>query len=236
MAPLGGTSLAFRPSLIETVTDEDFQSVAPGRVHRGLPKRATSVRLQILEIQVMSGLKGWLGRSSHPVTFVTSVVDGMSDRPVEFQGRAYEGIKDGDHLPLGPVNDPKAVYNVYLREGRLPRTLAFSLLVLRSNEEIRDVAKVISEAMADERYKKLSDTVTTAVSGANPVYGTVLEVAQQSIELIASYLKAKPDDQLGYYQANYTNRFDGLGVGRHPSDAHSFPVDHIRLAYELDAR
>jgi hypothetical protein len=109
------------------------------------------------------------------------------------------------------------------------------LLVIRSNQGFREIGSAISGAMADDRYKELSGIVTTAVSAAVPVYGTLLQVGQESIGLIASYLKAKPDDQLGYYQVNYTNRFDNLGLGRHPADARTFAVDKIMLAYQLDA-
>lgn len=228
----------FRPDVIDTVTDDDVSVTPPasgGRRRRELPQDVTAVRLQILAIQVMAGLHGWLGSSSNGVIVVSSVVDGLGSEPITFQGKPYLGIKDGDLLPLGPANDPSAVFTVYYREGQLPRTLAFSLLVIRSNQGFRDIGSAISDAMADDRYKELSGIVTTAVSAAVPVYGTLLQVAQESIGLIASYLKAKPDDQLGYYQANYTNRFDNLGVGRHPADTRTFPVDKIMLAYQLDA-
>jgi hypothetical protein len=226
----------FQPDLSETITEADITAgPAGGRRRRELPAQASAVRLQILTIQVMAGLHGWLGQSSNGVIVVSSVVDGLGTDPITFQGKPYLGIKDGDLLPLGPANDPDAVFNVYYREGELPRTLAFSLLVIRSNQGLRDIGGVISEAMADDRYKELSNLVTTAVTAAVPVYGTVLQVAQQSIGLIASYLKAKPDDQLGYYQANYTNRFDNLGVGRHPANTRTFAVDKIMLAYQLDA-
>jgi hypothetical protein len=224
--------------VIETVTDDDLSMTPPvsgGRLRRELPKDVSAVRLQILAVQVMRGLKGWLGSSSNGVIVVSSVVDGLGSEPITFQGKPYLGIKDGDMLPLGPANDPSAVFTVYYREGQLPRTLAFSLLVIRSNQGLRDIGSAISGAMADDRYKELSGIVTTALSAAVPAYGIVLQVAEQSIGLIASYLNAKPDDQLGYYQANYTNRFDNLGVGRHPAATRTFPVDKIMLAYQLDA-
>lgn len=228
----------FRPDLIETVTDADLTSAhwtSGGRRRRELPKQVTAVRLQILAIQIMGGLDGWLGSSSNGVIVVSSVVDGLGTEPITFQGKPYLGIKNGDLLPLGPANDPTGVFTVYYREGQLPRTLAFSLLVFRSNQGLRNIGSAISGAMADGRYKELSGIVMTAAAAGVPVYGTLLQVAQESIGLIASYLKAKPDDQLGYYQVNYTNRFDDLGVGRHPADKRTFAVDKIMVAYQLDA-
>ncbi len=237
MTTMSGTHL-FRPNLVQTVTEDDLPrlSLATRRItRRALPAKATAIRLQIRSIQIMRGLDGWLGMSAHGVLVISSVVDGMTKQPITYQGRPYLNVHDGDFVPIGPVGDPDAVYNVYLREGELPRTLAFSLLVLRSNAGIRDLGNVIGAAMADERYKSLAETLSTAVTAASPVYGTVLQVAQGSISLIADHLKAKPDDQLGYYQVNYTNQFDSLGVGRHPAKARSIAVDKIRLAYQLDA-
>src|SRR4029453_10038043 len=133
----GNEALAgFRPDVSDTITDADLReaAIAPGRVRRELPKKVKAIRLQILAIQVMGGLHGWLGASSNGVIVVSSVVDGLGPDPITFQGKPYLGIKDGDLLPLGPANDPTAVFNVYYREGQLPRTLAFSLLVIRSNQ------------------------------------------------------------------------------------------------------
>ena len=148
----------FRPDLIETVTDADLTSAhwtSGGRRRRELPKQVTAVRLQILAIQIMGGLDGWLGSSSNGVIVVSSVVDGLGTEPITFQGKPYLGIKNGDLLPLGPANDPTGVFTVYYREGQLPRTLAFSLLVFRSNQGLRNIGSAISGAMADGRYELL---------------------------------------------------------------------------------
>jgi hypothetical protein len=234
------TAPLFTPNAVETVTDDVIRAgVEGGRVGdltpRELPPTATAIRLQILALQVMGGLNGFLGLGSGGVYVVSSVVDGLGTEPITFTGKAYRGIRDGDLLPLGPTNDPRAVFNVYLREKPLPRALSFCLLVVRSDQELRDVGAAVSQVMADDRYKKLAEIATTAVSAAAPAYGTLLQSAQEAIGLIGGYLKVKPDDQLGYYQANYTNSFDDLGVGRHPPDARTFQVDKIRLGYQIDA-
>lgn len=230
-------SAEFQPNLIRTITDDDITAEARsagGRKQRELPKEVTAVRLQIRAIQIMDGLDGWL-RSSGGVYLVSSVVDGLGPEPITFRGQTYQGIHDGELLPLGPGHEDAAVFTVYAREGQLPRTLSFCLLVVRSNQDLRDIGAAINQAMEDEHYKKLADIATTAVTGLNPVYGTILLAARESIGLIASYLKVRPDDQLGYYQANYTNKFDNLGVGKHPPKLPTFEVGKIRLGYQIDA-
>lgn len=227
----------FQPDLVRTITDADIAaeaSPAPGRRRRELPQDVTAVRLQIRAIQIMDGLDGWL-RSSGGVYVVSSVVDGLAPDPITFRGQIYQGIREGDLLPLGPAHEPSSVFTVYQREGQLPRTLSFCLLVVRSNQDLRDIGTTISQVMADERYTKLADFATAAVTGVAPVYGTLLQVAQESVGLIAGYLKVKPDDQLGYYQATYTNRFDNLGVGKHPPKLPTFEVGKIMLGYQIDA-
>jgi hypothetical protein len=205
-----------------------------GRRRRELPKEVTAVRLQIMAIQIMDGLTGWL-RSSGGVYVVSSVVDGLGPEPITFQGKTYQGIQEGDLLPLGPAHEPSAVFTVYLREGQLPRALSFCLLVVRSNQDLRDIGTTITQVMEDDRYTRLAGIATTAVSGVNPAYGVIAQAAQESVALIAGYLQVKPDDQLGYYQANYTNKFDNLGVGRHPANVPTIEVGKIRLGYQIDA-
>ena len=240
-----GTSMAetlvtpaeFQPDLLRTLTDADVAAEARDpsrRPRRELPGQVTAIRLQLRAIQVMDGLDGWL-RSSGGVYVVSSVVDGIGPEPITFEGKTYQGIHNGDLLPLGPAHEPDAVFTVYLREGQLPRALSFCLLVVRSNQDLRDVGAAIGQAMADERYTKLADIATTAVSAVAPAYGTLLRAAQETVGLLAGYLKVKPDDQLGYYQANYTNRFDNLGVGRHPARLPTFEVGKVRLGYQIDA-
>jgi hypothetical protein len=98
-------SRPFRPDVSETVTDDDLVTAPPasgGRRRRELPKDVTAVRLQILAVQVMRGLNGWLGASSNGVIVVSSVVDGLGTEPITFQGKPYLGIKDGDLLPWDP--------------------------------------------------------------------------------------------------------------------------------------
>jgi hypothetical protein len=231
------TPAEFQPDVVRTITDADIAAEASpghGRKRRELPKEVTAVRLQIMAIQIMDGLEGWL-RSSGGVYVVSSVVDGLAPEPITFQGKTYQGIREGELLPLGPAHEPSAVFTVYLREGQLPRALSFCLLVVRSNQDLRDIGTTISQVMADERFTKLADIATAAVTGLAPAYGPLVRAAQESVGLIAGYLKVKPDDQLGYYQANYTNRFDNLGVGRHPAKLPTIEVGKIRLGYQIDA-
>jgi hypothetical protein len=210
--------------------------LAPTPLDREL--HAKAIRVQIRSVQVMDGLQGLWGTnigSATSVYLITTVVDGAGAEPIAFQGKTYRGINNGAMLPLGPDHERTAVFNVYLREDELPRLLSFSLIVLRSNEDIRELATVFSQIRADERYKSLSNIITTAVSAANLAFGTVWQAAEELVGLVGDYLKAKPDDQLGYYQANYTNAFDNLGVGRHPAEAPTMLVDKIRFAYEINA-
>jgi hypothetical protein len=234
------TPATFQPDVLRTITDADIAAEEDAGAGRGgrrreLPQGVTALRLQLLAIQIMDGLDRWWLSPSGGVYVISSAVDGLGSEPITFQGKTYQDIKDGDLLPLGPANDPAGVFTVYLREGHLPRALSFCLLVVRSNQGLRDTGSAISEAMADDRYQRLAEIVTAAVAGASPAYGTLVRAAQETIDLIAGYLRVKPDDQLGYYQANYTNRFDNLGVGRHPAATRTFPVGKIRLAYQIDA-
>src|SRR5262249_4391889 len=141
------------------------------------------------------------------VYLITSVVDGLSDSPIVFTGKVYRNMGDGDMLPLGHPSEPTAVFNVYYRNKPLPDVLSFAVLVLRSNADLREIGTVMSKVRDDAHFKTLSTTVQSVVAAANPAYGVIWQVTQDVISLFAGYLGSKPDDQLGYYQANFTNLF-----------------------------
>lgn len=242
MTSLGFDTSIFRPNLVEAPSATKVTAVergvpvAPTPPDRELTAR--SLRLQIRSVQVMDGLKGIFGMNIGAATgayLISTVVDGNSSEPVVFQGKTYRGVQNGDMLPLGPTPDPTAVFNVFLREGEMPRLLSFGLLVLRSNEDLREIGRLFDEVLDDERYMALSTTITGALTGANPVFGTIWQASERVVGLVAEHLKAKPDDQLAYYQAHFTNAFDNLGVGRHPVAGPPMLVDRVRFSYEINA-
>lgn len=238
-------SSPFKPNVIETPSAGKLASLEQvGELAEPITERgfrdlnARAIRLQLRAVQVMDGLQGILGLNigaAGGVYLVTTVVDGTSSEPIVFKGNIYNNIQNGDLLPFGPSHEPTAVFNVYQREGEMPRALSFCLAVFRSNQHIREAAQAFGKVREDERYQKLSGLVQAAVSTANPALSTVWQVADEIIGLVAHYLQTKPDDQLGYYQANYTNAFDNLGIGQHPPDRETMLVDRIRFAYEINA-
>jgi hypothetical protein len=236
-------SSPFLPDVVETPSAEAIRAFEQATQSAGagtpttyeLPPGARGVRLQLTAVQVMRGMAGFAGRpAAGGVYLISSVVDGVGDQPIAFQGKVYQGIQDGDLLPLGRAAERDAVFTVYLREREMPRLLSFSLLVLKSNAGLRELGRVLTQTTRDERFSKLSELVTAAAGAANPAFGVVWQAADEAIGLVGSYLEAKQDDQLGYYQANYTNLFDDLGMGKHPPDAPTIAVDKIRFGYEIN--
>lgn len=208
----------------------------PGTRDASREIEGSGIGLDLRSVQIMDGLQGILGLGAATgVYLITTVVDGLQGEPIVFEGKTYEGIANGDMLPLGPGHEANAAFNIYLREGTMPRLLSFQLLVLRSNAGLRQLGTIFSQVRDDDRYKSLSGIVSTAVSAANPAFGTVFQAADELMGLVGEYLKAKPDDQLAYYQARYTNAFHNLGVGRHPADKPTMPVSKVRFSYEINA-
>ena len=229
----------FVPDLVETPAVENIAALARmgGNVPvlKELAGSTLGIRLQINTIQVMDGLQNAIGRAAPSgVYVVSSVIDGSPGDAITFQGKAYQGIRNGDVLPLGPQGDPTAVFTTYLREGRIPRLLSFSLLVVRSNAGLRNLGLVIGKTMQDKRFAQLADTIGDALGAANPAYSIVWQAADQAVSLLGTYLESRPDEQLAYYQANYTNLFDDLGHGVHPPDRPTMQVGKVRLAYQVD--
>ena len=206
---------------------------------KALPPTSKGVRLQISAIQILDGMQGILGTNIGAATgayVISSVVDGTSAQPISFKGDTYQNIQNGQMLPLGQEGDAAGMYNVYLHQGQpMPSVLSFSLLVLRSNSSLRQLGDVIKQVQGDDRFKSLADLVKTTLTATTPVYAVVWQAAQEVLGLFGSYLQTKPDDQLGYYQANYTDLFDNLGAGHHPTGAApTMVVDKIAFGYQID--
>jgi hypothetical protein len=233
-----------QPDLVHTPSAEEIEvsqslSLETGRATRSsryvIPRTSRGVRLQLTALQIVDGLRGLLGREEPGgVYVVTTIIDGNPAAPVCFQGKSYEGVRNGEMLPLGPAHSPGEAFTVYHRERPLPRVLSFSLLVLKSNERLRTMAPLLAEVSRAEPVTRLSHLVGEAARAANPVFGIIWQAANEATSLLGSYLGAKSDDQLAYYQANYTYLFDDLGRGKHPPDAPTFPVGRVRLGYQVD--
>src|SRR5260221_6116321 len=120
-------SLIDMPSASKIAVLESIPSFESAPATRRL--NAKAVRLNILGVQVMDGLQGIMGTgiaAAKGVYFITTVVDGAITTPIVFKGATYQGIENGDMLPVGPGHpDPNAVFNVYLSEAELPHVLAF---------------------------------------------------------------------------------------------------------------
>ena len=232
MSSISIDTRAFAPDVVETIGDD----VAASGMTRELPPAIRGVRVRLTAIQVVDGLQGVLGiGKASGVYVISSVADGLGTAPLAFTGRPYRGINNGEMLPIGQETDPGGVFNVYLREAPIPRSLALAILVLRSNADLRDIGAAIGTLQADARYKAIAGSVQAAITAANPIYGLVTEAAQQGVELLAGLLGGKQDDQLGYYAATYTNLFDDLGVGAHPQGGGTMVVGKVRLSYQIDA-
>lgn len=229
----------FTPNVVDTPNAALINDLASGKIRRGnhsgvmyeLPSESRAVRLQLTALQVMDGLDGPLGRAKG-VYVVTNVVDGASSEPITFHGSAYRNIHNGDLLPIGPQQD--AVFTVYHKTRPMPEVLSFNLLVLRSNADLREIGQALTHIREDKTYQQLTAAVSTAVTAVNPAYKVAFAAAQEAFALLGQYLQAKPDDQLGYLQANYTNIFDDLGKGHHPPDSPTRLVDKIRVGYQID--
>lgn len=242
MAPELVNRSAFTSDLVEGLDAAELAALErnelPAAEAGSRELHATALGLELRAVQIMDGLQGLAGTQVGAATgvyLITTVVDGLGNEPIVFEGKTYRGIRNGDLLPLGSAHDPESAFTIYLREGAMPRLLSFQLLVLRSNAEIRELGAVFGEVRGDERYRRLAEIVTAALAMANPAFATIFQAANELLGLVGERLQATRDQQLAYYEARYTNAFHNLGVGRHPATQPTLPVGKIRFAYEISA-
>src|SRR5689334_21040827 len=71
--------------------------------------QAKAIVLDLRSVQIMDGLQGILGLGAATgVYLITTAVDGSRGEPIVFEGKTYQGIRNGDLLPLGPGHEPDA--------------------------------------------------------------------------------------------------------------------------------
>lgn len=241
MTMTDGIPSLFHPNVVETPSASRIAALERGRREKPpviatlLPPTTQGVRLQLTALQIIDGLQdGFLGfGAANGVYIVSTVVDGMSGQPVTFHGQTYQRLHNGDMVPIGAAQG--APLTVYFRKPPLPDVLAFGLLVLRSDQELRDVGAAITQVESMDIFKKVVDGVSTSLAAVNPLYSVAFGAVNAALNLVGALLSKDADEQLCYYQANYTNLFDNLGVGRYPGDAPTMSWGKVRLGYEIDA-
>jgi hypothetical protein len=118
----------------------------------------------------------------------------------------FNGIKDNDDLPSVSQLDIVRTFN------NPPHFLDIHVLVLKSSQKKRDLAKSVNDALSSPEGAGFSSTLNTAIS--NSAAGEILHVTTSLLSHITTVISLDEDEQLFYGILCLEDDPDDLGIGK----------------------
>lgn len=170
----------------------------------------TSILVRLKKVQILNIHEGWRDKAGE-IYLVTSVIDGLREEPIVLYVEPFSGIRENDFLDIGEPG--VAMYQN--PPGKLPRFLDIRIQIVESDEKLREAGKVLTEISNDQDFKDNQKALSILATTPTPILSTVVGLADKVINIIGGILKMNRDDQICYYAATFTDKFDNLGVGQH---------------------
>jgi hypothetical protein len=164
----------------------------------------TDIRMSLKEVYIKDTRD--LGKGD--IYLVTLVTDNLSSEPFTITIKTFEDIHDGENLQIGPGG-----LAIYRNEpGKIPRFLDYRILVVESDQEIRQAVDVLEQVKEDEQYKSFRDSLSAMAGVSQPATALITVAADFIIGLVARVLRMNRDDQIMYVAGSFDDKFDDLGV------------------------
>lgn len=142
------------------------------------------------------------------IYLVTVLADGLATEPFTLGIKTFEDIHDNEALQLGPAG-----LTIYRNpQGNIPRFLDYRILVMESDQKIRQAGEVLSEIRSNDQFKVVRDNLIAMAATAQPTAALITAATDLVVGLIAQILKMNRDDQIIYIVGSFNDKIDDLGV------------------------
>jgi hypothetical protein len=190
----------------------------------GLDAGITEVLVRLKQVQILNIHEGFRDKTGE-FYLVTSVMDGLADAPIKLTISTFTGIKKGEFLG---IDDPGLA--LYMNPvGQVPRFLDIRIQVVESDKKLQDAGKLLKQVSQQQDFQDITTVLSSIATTSLPLFGTVIDLAGRVINVIGGMLEMNQDDQLCYYAATFTDKFDNLGLGVH---RHTKP-NEVEFSYEI---
>lgn len=109
-----------------------------------------------------------------------------------------EGIRDRHTIDFGDTG--KIVY----RSNKIPNSLDWFMLVIESDQDIRDFGTNLSEYLTNDRVDKITNAIVTAASTTlSPAAAAGVVLGKELLSAITFMMKKNKDDQLGVIEQSF---------------------------------
>lgn len=216
-----------RPSLdlIENLERNRLsKSTASNMMRMALDPSITDVMIRLKKVRILNIHEPAWDKTAE-IYLVYSVADGSEKKPLSYNIKTFSPVRKGDFLDIAETG--LMMYQNPL--GKLPRYLDIRLQIVESDQPIRDAAEILKALKDNQGFKDIQKVLTTLATTANPMLSTVMEITGGVIPLVGKLLEMNKDDQICYYAATFTDKFDNLGVGLH---SHTKP-NEVEFSYEI---
>jgi hypothetical protein len=183
-----------------------------------------NVRMSLKEVFVIDNRDPGKG----DIYLVTLVTDSIGPEPMALTLKTFDDIHDNEALQLGPGG--LAIYRNPM--GQIPRYLDYRIMVIESDQELRDAGEVIQQIREDSTFKSFRDNLLAITGAGQPLIALATAAADFSMGLIARILKMNQDDQLIYIAGSFDDVFDDLGV-KHGLVPHK--NEFAKVSYQVEA-
>jgi hypothetical protein len=155
---------------------------------------------------------------------VTSLLDGSGRQP-EFKTKVFEGIDDGDRLPLGDGG---------MLVGMLQNPRWFvdmHMLIMESDGDVRAVGQAIEDARKASGLTKLLPMIGSLAAFDPSAVTKVVAGVDAFLGILAGLLRENGDDHVATIHDFYL-KSQAFGAGRHPK-AGTRRFQDVDAAYEI---
>jgi hypothetical protein len=182
----------------------------------------TDVEMRLKEVFVFDNRDPGKG----DIYLVSVVTDGLAQEPFTLEIKAFPDIHDNEALQLGPAG-----LTVYRNpQGTIPRFLDYRIMVMESDQVIRQAGDILSEIRGNDQFKSVRDNLIAMAATAQPTAALITAATDLVVGLTAQILKMNEDDQIIYIAGSFNDKIDDLGV-KYGLIAHK--NKYARVSYEV---
>lgn len=177
------------------------------------------------QVKILDAQAGGFDWGRGEVYIATSILDGSGAQP-DFKTQLFEGIHDGDSLPLGDGG-------ILVGLLKNPRWFVdLHMVIMESDSDIRALGQAIDTA---RKQSGLADLVSAAAALAafDPTMITkVVTAVDAFLVVLGGILAANGDDHIATVHDFYL-KHQAFGAGRHPKDG-LLRFQDAEVAYKID--
>ena len=179
------------------------------------------------KVRILDAKAGGLDWGRGEVFVFTSLLDG-SGRTIQHQTRFFEGIHDGDYLPLGSggmlvgaIENPRWFVDLHMVIGE-------------SDQDIRNIGKAVAKARKQSGISKAAKTIGALAKFDPTAVTKMVGAADLFLATLQAILTSNGDDHIATVHDFYLMH-QGFGAGRHPKNPKKLQrFQDAQVSYQID--